>query len=428
MRSTIRRLRVVQILLIPLLLVCSVGTIRSQTTQTQEPQAGAPIRLRQAQSVPMAASAPPIANPAIAPQPTPPGEFERYVQRQADAIASRVPRQNTDGQRQGEDTRNTDGNSVPVDGYRIRRLGSDLAIRADDFVDTNPLVPPDYTIKAGDELVVTLWGSIDAEVRAVVDRSGRIVIPRVGPVFVSGIPYAELNDTITRRVAQVFRNFELTASLGQLRAQRVFVTGYVPRPGAYTVSSLTTVATALLKAGGPSPSGSFRNIQLRRGEKIVSTFDLYDLLLGGNRGADRVLQPDDVVLVGPVGPQVALIGSVNQPAIFELRSGESVADLLRMAGGFSALADRSRLTMERLDDRATVRVRELAMPQDASITLAHGDVLRAFSAVEAALPAERQNKRVRIEGEVLKPGDYVLPPQSSLSDALRAAGGLTPAA
>jgi polysaccharide export outer membrane protein len=127
---------------------------------------------------------------------------------------------------------------------RIRRFGSDLAIRADDFVDTNPLVPPDYTIKAGDEMVVTLWGSIDAEVRSRRRPLGRIVIPRVGPVFVSGVRIrrTERHDRAPR--CQVFRNFELTASLGQLRAQRVFVTGYVPRPGAYTVSSLTTVAQA----------------------------------------------------------------------------------------------------------------------------------------------------------------------------------------
>jgi protein involved in polysaccharide export with SLBB domain len=262
----------------------------------------------------------------------------------------------------------------------------------------------------------------------VVDRSGRIVIPRVGPVFVSGVRYEDLPGTISRRVGQVFKNFELAVSLGQLRAIRVYVTGYVPRPGAYSVSSLSTLATALMRAGGPLASGSFRNIQLRRGDQVVSQFDLYELLLKGNRNADRTVQPDDVVLVGAVGPQVALIGSVNQPAIYELKPGETVADVMRMAGGFSALADRSRLSLERLDDRATIRVRELALPAETTMALAHGDILRAFSAVDALLPAQRQNKRVRIEGEVQRPGDYVLPPESSIRDALRAAGGMTAAA
>ncbi|MDQ2778289.1 MAG: SLBB domain-containing protein, partial [Pseudomonadota bacterium] len=127
-------------------------------------------------------------------------------------------------------------------------------------------------------------------------------------------------------------------------------------------------------------------------------------------------------------PQVALIGSVNQPAIFETKPGETVADVLTMAGGFSALADRSRLAIETLDDRRSVRIRELELPAQDGVTVTHGDVIRAFSAVDASLPIQRQNKRVLVDGEVRSPGEYVLPPNSSIYDALRMAGGLTPAA
>ena len=214
-------------------------------------------------------------------------------------------------------------------------------------------------------------------------------------------------------------------SLGQLRGQRVYVTGFVAKPGSYVVSSLATVVQALLKAGGPSAAGSFRNIEIKRNNQSVASFDLYDFLLGGDRSADRLLQADDVIQVGPVGTQVALIGSVNRPAIFELKPNETVADLLRMAGGFSAVADRSRLAVERLDDRATVRIVQLALPASNTAALANGDVLRAFSAVDSTLPIQRQNKRVRVEGEVQRPGEYVLPPGTSIADALAAAGGLT---
>ncbi len=214
-------------------------------------------------------------------------------------------------------------------------------------------------------------------------------------------------------------------SLGQLRGQRVYVTGFVAKPGSYVVSSLATVVQGLLKAGGPSAAGSFRNIEIKRNNQSVAGFDLYDFLLGGDRSADRLLQADDVIHVGPVGTQVALIGSVNRPAIFELKPNETVADLLRMAGGFSAVADRSRLAVERLDDRATVRIVQLALPASNTATLANGDVLRAFSAVDSTLPIQRQNKRVRVEGEVQRPGEYVLPPGTSIADALAAAGGLT---
>jgi protein involved in polysaccharide export with SLBB domain len=233
---------------------------------------------------------------------------------------------------------------------------------------------------------------------------------------------------ISQRVAQVFRNFQVSASLGQLRGQRVYVTGFVAKPGTYTVSSLATAIQAVLQAGGPTAGGSFRQIDVRRGKDKVATLDLYDILLRGDRSGDLVLQAEDVVHVNATGPQVALIGSVNRPAVFELRPGEVALDVLAMAGGFSAVADTSRLAIERLDDRSSVRIQQVALPAQGRTVLAQGDLLRAFSAVDAALPVQRQNKRVRIEGEVVRPGEYVLPPSSTVADALAAAGGMTPAA
>lgn len=313
----------------------------------------------------------------------------------------------------------------------IRRFGTELMTPQTgtaDAADTSPLVPPDYLVKPGDELMLTMWGSVDADLRLLVDRSGRISIPRVGTVLVAGVRYADLPAAISQRVAQVFRNFQLSVSLGQLRGQRIYVTGFVARPGTYAVSSLATLVQALLQAGGPSAAGSFRQIELRRGKERVATLDLYDILLRGDRGGDRMLQGDDVIHVGAVGTQVGMIGSVNRPAVFELKPGETVSDLLAMAGGFTAVADPTRVAIERLDDRAGVRIVQLALPAGEKAALSQGDVLRAFSAVDVALPVQRQNKRVRVEGEVLRPGEYVLPPASTVEDALAAAGGLTAAA
>ncbi len=329
----------------------------------------------------------------------PPDEFEAFVQRLA----------------------------API---RVNRFGSELVAAVVDrgIVDFNPLVPPDYLIKPGDEILLTIWGAADADLRLVVDRAGRISIPRVGAVQVSGVRYADLPDTISRRVGQSFRNFQLTVALGQLRGVRVYLTGFVARPGAFTVSSLSTLTQALIAAGGPSAAGSFRNIELRRAGKLESRFDLYDFLLNGDRSADRVVQTDDVIHVGPIGAQVALIGSVNRPAIFELEPGETIADVLRMAGGFSAVADRSRLAIERLDNRSDTRVAQIELPAGERAAVQNGDMLRAFSSIEAALPVQKQNKRVRVEGEVLRPGDFVLPAASTIADALAAAGGMTSAA
>ena len=349
------------------------------------------------------------------PEPYVPSEFERYVQAQAVAL----------------DRAQSTGQETSPPSQEIRRFGANLLIDpslSSGDQDPLPSVPGDYIIKPGDEIALTIWGSVDADLRLTVDRSGLISVPRIGAITVGGIRYAELANTVSRRVAQVFKNFQLTATMGQVRSIRVYVSGYARHPGSVTVSGLASVLNALMRAGGPSPAGSFRDIRLNRGGQQVAAFDLYDLLLKGTRDADQLVQPDDVIFIGPVGTQVALIGSVNQQAVFELKPGETLSDLFRMAGGFTAVADRSRVTIERLADRLLGRVDELLLPAADNAKLGTGDVVRAYSGVASALPRARQNNRVHVDGEVLHPGDYVLAPGSLVSDALRAAGGLTPAA
>lgn len=329
--------------------------------------------------------------------PTKPSEFERHVQKLVGASD-------------------------------VKRLGIELlepaAERAEEF-GNNPLVPDDYLVQSGDELVVIIWGSVDADLRLQVDRAGRISIPRVGTILVAGVRYGELTELISRRVAQVFKNFQVSVSLGRLRGMRVFVTGFAARPGVVMVNSLSTLSQALLRAGGPAVSGSARNIQLKRGRTVVADFDLYDLLLNGNRSNDRLLQPDDVIHIGPVGPLVAMIGSVNRPAILELKEGETIDDALRMVGGFSAVADTTRLALERVADRPGRRVVLAPYPDSGRERLGNGDVLRAFNNLDIAQSTIPRNKRVRVEGEVNKPGEYVLPPDSTIADALAVAGGTT---
>ena len=372
-------------------------------------------------------------------QPYVPGEFELYVNRllgvdtsayepnarnQADTAESRDPRDTRDGR----DFNDSDAHTrrPPL---LIRRMGADLMLDAGMGNAEGPrAVGEDYVIGIGDEVQVTLWGSVDADLRLVVDRVGRITVPRVGPIMVAGVRYGELSNVVRSRVAQVFKNFQVSTALGRLRSFRIYVTGFTQRPGPYHVSSLSTIVNGLMQAGGPSAAGSFRQIQLRRAGKTVARFDTYDLLLRGDKSADLALQAEDVIYIGPVGPQAAILGSVNKAAIVELKPGETVSDVLAMAGGFSAVADHSRLSVERLSDRNDRRVEEVSLPAQAQAPIGNGDVLRAFSAVDAMLAQDRQYKRVRVEGEVLRPGDYLLPPSSTLQDALKAAGGLSPQA
>lgn len=343
-----------------------------------------------------------------------PGEFEIYVNKLQGLELQEPPAPGRD----------------PFPAGWIRRLGTE-APQGETEPQENELgrqAGPDYVLGSGDEVQVTLWGSVDGDFRQTVDRAGRITIPRVGPVLVAGIRYGDLSEVIRARVGQVFKNFQVSATLGKLRSLRVYVTGFTAHPGAYMVSGLATIASAVIKAGGPSSAGSFRNIELRRGGKLLSRFDYYDLLLKGDQASDRTLQADDVIYIGPVGAQVAMLGSVNKPSILELRAGETTDDVLSMAGGLSAVADRSRLELQRLSDRNDRRSVELRLPGDGQSPVNNGDVFHAFSAVSATLPQYKQYKRIRVEGEVARPGDYVLPPASTLVDAILAAGGLTPQA
>lgn len=387
-------------------------------TGADAPTAGGPIRLRQPQQAqeaapakpdqpvtPVTTSVGPNTGASVPERPKAPvaatGEFEAFVQR------LEVP-------------------GTPV----ARRLGIDLATRAFDSaaLDSPPLVPPDYIVAPGDEVLITMWGSLDADLRLIVDRAGRVNIPRVGSITLSGVRHADLASTISRRVGQVFKNFEVSATVGALRGIRVFITGFAVSPGAYQVHSLSTITSALFRAGGPSAGGSYRRVNLLRGGQVASRFDLYDFLLNGNRTADVLLQAGDVIHIEQVGDEVGVIGSVQRPAILELKPGETIADVLRMTGGLTAVADRSRLTIERLSERNSARILELALPAGLGMPLQQGDVLRALSAVDAVLSIDKKNSRVRVEGEVARPGIYILPPDSTLQDALRMAGGLTPAA
>jgi protein involved in polysaccharide export with SLBB domain len=340
------------------------------------------------------------------PQPLPPyvpSEFERYVNQQV--------------------------NTAPDE--QIRRLGAALvtdSVRAPSSLDPLPSIPGSYVIRPGDEIQVTIWGSVNADLRLEVDRSGAISIPRVGLVTIGGIQAQSLAQTIRRRVSQLFQDFQLDASVADVRPIRVFVGGFARRPGSLTVNGLSSILHVVMRAGGPTAAGSFRDIRLVRDGKQVAAFDLYDLLLKGDHALDQMVQPDDIVFIGPVGAEVAVVGSVNQQALFELKPGETLEDALRMAGGFTSIAERDHVSVERVADRLTGHVVDLQLPAHAHDALDAGDLVWAYSATASLLPKQHQNERIHVDGEVAHPGDYLLPPGSTTADAIRVAGGMTSAA
>lgn len=212
-------------------------------------------------------------------------------------------------------------------------------------------VPNDYVIGIGDELHIRATGSIDINYQATVDRNGTISLPRVGSFRVAGLHYADIQTVIQHEIGRYFKDFTLYVSLGQLRSIRVYMVGHVKHPGAYTVSSLSTLVNALLNAGGPSATGSLRNIQVKRAGRLITDFDLYDLLLKGDKSKDIRLLSEDVIYVAPIGKLIGLNGSVNEPSIYEVRNNETLSDVLSFAGGISTVAAIDTVSIERIINR-----------------------------------------------------------------------------
>lgn len=314
-------------------------------------------------------------------------------------------------------------------GRQLCRFGYQATYDASSFFEPPPLalVPEDYVLGPGDEVYVRLWGSIELDTSLVIDRSGQVVVPRVGPIRLGGVRYGQAADVVRQATKRLFSEFNASVTLGRLRGIRVYVTGYADRPGAYNVSNLTTLSSVVMSTGGPSKSGSYRNIQLKRAGKIISGFDLYDLLLKGDKSADRPLISEDVIHFGPIGGQVAVLGGISTPAVFETKPGETLGDLIEMAGGLTPGADRSSIHRLGIDEREQ-GFRPVPMDQLKISVLRSGDIFLAKNDSRFSVADDRSTRRVTISGQVKNPGEYFLPPSATLRDAIQIAGGFVPGA
>ena len=262
-------------------------------------------------------------------------------------------------------------------------------------------VPADYVVGPDDELQIRIWGQLNADLRVVVDRSGQIYIPHVGQIQVAGIHYSDLDQRLKSEILKLFHNFNLSVSIGRIRSIQVFVVGQAHYPGTYTISSLSTLVNAIFASGGPTPEGSLRDVQVQRDGKTIAHLDFYDLLVKGDKSKDVRLQSGDVLYYPPVGPLVAIAGSVNVPAIYELRKGSPLEELIQFAGGLSSVADSSKVTVERLGEGHARSVLEFPLDaQSRALPLNDGDIVRVLSIVP------RFGNSVTLRGNVVNPGRY----------------------
>lgn len=238
------------------------------------------------------------------------------------------------------------GQALPLFGYRL--------FSGDRFTASQVLpVPVDYIIGPGDEIQLHVWGGVDGDLRLIVDRNGQINVPKAGSVNVAGVRASQLEEVLRTQIGRLFKNFQLSAALGPLRSIQIFVVGQARSPGTYLVSGASTLVSALFETGGPSSTGTMRGVQLRRDSQLVGTIDLYRFIGSGDKSADAKLLPGDVIVIPPAGPRVAVLGAVDNPAIFELKGPlETIGDVLSYAGGISALTNPQKVMLERIDPAA----------------------------------------------------------------------------
>lgn len=304
----------------------------------------------------------------------------------------------------------TTGRRLPIFGSSI--FASNLPTTFAPVTDVP--VGPDYVVGPGDQLQVQVWGQVNQQGTFTVDRTGAISIPQVGTVHVAGTRFDQLPEALRNELGRVYRNFHLNVSMGQLRTIQVFVVGQARQPGSYSISSMSTLLNGLFASGGPLPQGSLRDIQVKRGAETVVHFDLYDLLLRGDKSKDVPLQPGDVIFIPAVGPQVAVTGSVHNPAIYELKKDgtSTVQDVLALAGGRTNIAAGSTVRVDRILDRAVLTSADVDIAKAESTPLEDGDIVSVSSIVD------RFKNAVTLRGNVANPGRYVWHAGMRVSDLI----------
>ena len=293
-------------------------------------------------------------------------------------------------------TASTTGIVLPIFGADLfRNVPSTFAP-----VDNAP-VPPEYIVGPDDMVRVRVWGQVNFNANLRVDRTGDIYLPQVGAVHVAGARFSDLDQMVRTAVSKIYRNFDLSVQLGDIRSIQIYVTGEARRPGVYTVSSLSTLVDALFSSGGPSVQGSMRHIELRRGGAVVTTFDLYRFLLAGDKTNDTKLLPGDVIHIPPVGPEIAVLGSVRRPAIYEVLPGATIGDAIKNAGDLTALASDARASLERTVERSSLQAMEVRLDGAGMATpVREGDILRVSSIVS------QFQKTVTLRGNTANPGRF----------------------
>lgn len=281
-----------------------------------------------------------------------------------------------------------------------------------DFIPpTQTPVSPNYLIGPGDELYIYLWGLVENSFQVIVDRDGKIVLPKVGVLHISGLSLGELKEFFFQQFSRFFTKFKLNVTLGQLRSVQVIVSGEVHNPGTYLLSPLCTIYHALFQCGGPTKEGSLRKISRIKRNNATDYIDLYQFFLHGDRNQDKTLEDGDIIFVPPIGSTIAIIGPVKRPGIYEKNETLTIEQLITMAGGTFLGGSWSDIKIERIRSAEEKSPASVSIPLDSS--LQDGDLIRL------------DLDMVTLTGEVQHPGKYIIREGERLSSVLKRAGSFT---
>jgi len=284
---------------------------------------------------------------------------------------------------------------------------------------TNVPVGPDYVIGPGDQLNIYTWGRINQVISATVDRDGSITVSGIEPLQVGGLTLSQAKNLIEGRMEQT-SGLHVHLTMGQLRTIQVLVVGAVSQPGSYTVSPLSKVSNALIAAGGVTKIGSLRRVEMRRGNQVIKQIDYYNLLLRGDNSDDGFLQTNDVVFVPAIGPVVGVIGDVQRPAIYELKTrGETLRQAMRLAAGAGPFSDTDRVQVLRADaKRRLIAVDVDYAREGTSFSLRDGDLVKVFHMQTL------HRDTVTLTGNVHRPGEFQWRPDMRVSDLIKLGDGV----
>ena len=284
-------------------------------------------------------------------------------------------------------------------------------------------IPPDYLIGPGDEIKLILYGNNNKNYSLRVTRDGDIYLPEIGPISIAGLTFLDLKETINEIIASQLIGTQVTLTLGKLRSINIFVLGEAAQPGMYTVSSLTTMTNAIFASGGINNTGSLRNIELKRNGKVISSFDLYSLLLKGDASNDVRLMPGDILFVPPIKKTVAITGEVQRPGIYELLESETAQDLINYAGNVKAKSDLSSAEIKRISPTNkgfNLLIADLSQTTTPDLLLNDGDTLSIY-------PVESKIERaILIKGHFSQPGFFPWSEEMKLSDLFKSRADLLP--